>query len=381
MKRNINKLLALLLSLTMLLTLAACGGSDSSETGDSPVSSANSHLNLSGKEIGVLMPDKGTTRWAKDGELLQQKLESLGAEVQLEYADNDTQTQIDQITSMISNKVDCLVIAAVDASKLTSVADSAAEAEIPIIAYDRLIVNTENVSYFVTCDSRAVGTVMGEYIKTKFDLEAAQSRGDSYTCELFMGAPNDSNALMLYNGIMDVLGDYFKDGTLEVRSGKTAFEDTCILEWSQDQAQQRCETYLSSYYQDKGLDICLTAYDEFAYGCKTALEEAGFTQRNWPVITGQDAEITAIQDILAGTQTMSVFKDAGELSEQCISMIGALLADGEAEINAPKDYNNGVKTVPAYVCTPVAVDESNYERLLVDSGYYSAEQFAVEEEE
>jgi putative multiple sugar transport system substrate-binding protein len=78
---------------------------------------------------------------------------------------------------------------------------------------------------------------------------------------------------------------------------------------------------------------------------------------------------------------MSVFKDAGELSEQCISMIGALLADGEAEINAPKDYNNGVKTVPAYVCTPVAVDESNYERLLVDSGYYSAEQFAVEEEE
>lgn len=384
-----KKLLALVLAFAMALSLVACTSTDDSkDNGDTstPVSTggnantdgnaANLDLDLSGKKIGLAMPTQSSERWINDGNNMKKQLEALGAKVLLQFGDDDIQQQVSQIESMIAQQVDCLVIAAIDSGSLTTVEQSAADAGIPIIAYDRLLMDTENVDYYATFDNKGVGVAIAEYVEKKMDLPAAQKAGESYTCELFMGSPDDNNALFLYNGIMEVLQPYFDDGTLDVKSGRTSFQDTCILRWSQETAQQWCETYLGSYYANEDLDLCLTAFDGFAYGCKAALQSAGYTKDNWPIITGQDAEVMATKNIVDGYQTMSIYKDTRLLAEKCVSMVGAVVLGTEPEINDTEQYDNGVKVVPTYMCTPVAVDKDNYYELLVEGGYYTEDQIA-----
>ena len=192
-----------------------------------------------------------------------------------------------------------------------------------------------------------------------------------------MGSPDDNNAVMLYNGLMEVLQPYLDNGTLVCKSGRTSFEDTCILRWSQETAQQNCENYLTGFYADEKLDICATAFDGFAYGCKAALEGAGYTVgEDWPLITGQDAELMATKNIIAGSQTMSIYKDTRLLADKCVTMVQAVLEGAEPEINDTEQYDNGKLVVPSYLCTPVAVDKDNYKEIIVDGGYYTEEQLA-----
>ena len=220
---------------------------------------------------------------------IRDRLEGLGYEVDLQYAEDDVQMQVSQIENMIASGVNCLVIASIDSSVLVNVEEQAKNAGIPIIAYDRLLMDTDAVSYYATFDNKGVGTAIGEYIKEKKELDKAKAEGKSYTIEFFMGSPDDNNALFLYNGLMEVLQPYLDDGTLVCESGRTSFEDTCILRWSQETAQQNCENYLTGFYADKKLDICASAFDGFAYGCKAALEGAGYkVGEDWPLITGQD---------------------------------------------------------------------------------------------
>lgn len=387
-----KKLLALVLALAMALSLVACGSSnDGGNTDDGGATSApqttdtadgsaapaaNGDLDLTGKKVGIAMPTQSSERWINDGDNMKKQLEALGAEVSLQFAEDDVQQQVSQIETLIAQQMDCIVIAAVDSGSLTTVEQSAADAGIPIIAYDRLLMDTENVDYYATFDNKGVGVVIGQYVEEALDLPAAQSAGESYTCELFMGSPDDNNALFLYNGLMEVLGGYIEDGTLDVKSGRTTFQDTCILRWSQETAQQWCENYLASYYASEDLDVCLTAFDGFAYGCKAALTSAGYTQDNWPLITGQDAEVMATKNIVDGWQTMSIYKDTRLLAEKCVTMVGAVLLGTEPEINDEEQYDNGVKIVPTYMCTPVAVDAENYHELLVEGGYYTEDQIA-----
>lgn len=166
-------------------------------------------------------------------------------------------------------------------------------------------------------------------------------------------------------------------GTLVCRSGRTSFEDTCILRWSQETAQQNCENYLTGFYADEKLDICASAFDGFAYGCKAALEGAGYkVGEDWPLITGQDAELMAVKNIISGYQTATIYKDTRLLAEKCVTMVQAVLEGAEPEINDTEQYNNGKVVVPAYLCTPVAVDKDNYKEIIVDGGYYTEEQLA-----
>lgn len=383
-----KKLFALVLALAMALSLVACGGGSSKpaedKPADTPASSAAGESsgeaatpteggsNLAGKKVGLAMPTQSSERWINDGGNMKSQLEALGAEVVLQYGDDDVQQQVSQIEAMIAQQVDALVIAAIDSGSLTTVEQTAADAGIPIIAYDRLLMDTPNVDYYATFDNKGVGVVIGQYVKDALDLENAGDQ--TYTCELFMGSPDDNNALFLYKGIMEVLGKYFENGTLVVKSGRTSFQDTCILRWSQETAQQTCENYLASFYAGEHLDICLTAFDGFAYGCKAALTGAGYTAENWPIITGQDCEVMATKNIAEGWQTMSIYKDTRLLAEKCVTMVQAVLLGTEPEINDEEQYNNGVKVVPTYMCTPVAVDVNNYKEMLIDSGYYTEDQ-------
>lgn len=325
-----------------------------------------------GGKVGVAMPTQSSERWINDGANMKAQLEALGYEVDLQYAEDDVQMQVSQIENMIASGVNCLVIASIDSSALVNVEAQAKEAGIPIIAYDRLLMDTDAVSYYATFDNKGVGTAIGKYIEEHANLDPA----DPKTIEFFMGSPDDNNALFLYNGLMEVLQPYLDNGALVCKSGRTSFEDTCILRWSQETAQQNCENYLTGFYADEDLDICATAFDGFAYGCKAALEGAGYTDANWPMITGQDAELMATKNIISGKQTMSIYKDTRLLAEKCVTMVQAVLEGAEPEINDTEQYNNGSIVVPSYLCTPVAVDQSNYKEIIVDGGYYTEEQLA-----
>ena len=305
---------------------------------------------------------------------MKAKLEALGYEVDLQNADDDIELQISQIKNMIKNGADCLVIASIDSVRLTGVLNQAKLNGIPVIAYDRLLMDTDAVSYYASFDNKAVGTLIGKYIEEKKALKTAASEGRSYTIEVFMGSPDDNNALFLYNGLMEVLKPYLENGVLICRSGKTSFEDTCILRWSESAAEEMCDKYITEYYKDEPLDIACSAFDGFAYGIKDACIINGYTHTDWPLITGQDAEIAAVKGIAEGYQEMTIYKDSRVLSSKCVKMVEAVLDDSEPELNDITTYNNNVMTVPSYLCVPVAIDSKNYEEILINGGYYTKEQ-------
>lgn len=327
-----------------------------------------------GQTVGILMPTQSSERWINDGANMKAQLEEKGYSVELQYAEDDTAMQVSQLENYVSKGVDCLVIAAIDSGVLVNAEAQAKEAGIPIIAYDRLLMDTDAVSYYATFDNKGVGTVIANYIKEEKDLDAAREAGESYTIEFFMGSPDDNNALFLYNGIMEVLQEYLDDGTLVCKSGRTSFDDTCILRWDQQTAQSNCENILTANYADEDLDIACTAFDGFAYGVKAALEGAGYTDENWPLITGQDAELMATKNIISGKQTMSIYKDTRLLASKAVTMVDAVLQGTEPEINDTEQYDNGVLVVPSYLCTPQPVDASNYYEYLIEGGYYTEEQ-------
>ncbi len=385
-----RKVLSTILAVSMVAAMVVgCGGGGSATTeapaadAEAPAADASGDAaqaeapapvaaDKEGGRVAVAMPTQSSERWIKDGGNMKEKLEAMGYEVDLQYAEDDPQAQVSQIENMIAAGADCLVIAAVDSGALTTVEAQAKTAGIPIIAYDRLLMDTDAVSYYASFDNEGVGTAIGEYIKTAKDLDAAKEAGESYTIEFFMGSPDDNNAVLLHKGVMGVLQPYLDDGTLVCKTGRTSFEDTCILRWSQETAQQWCENYLTGFYADEDLDIACTAFDGFAYGVKAALQGAGYTAENWPLVTGQDAELMACKNILDGTQTASIFKDTGLLADKCVTMVEAVMKGAEPEINDTETYNNNVVVVPSYLCTPVAVDKDNLVEVVVDSGYYQA---------
>ena len=385
-----KKILGALLSVAMVATmLVGCGTNQASAPADDAAATEDTAddaapaddaaddaapaAEANGKKVGVAMPTQSSERWINDGANMKEQLEALGYEVDLQYAEDDVQMQVSQIENMIASGVNCLVIASIDSSALVNVEAQAKEAGIPIIAYDRLLMDTDAVSYYATFDNKGVGTAIGKYIEEKKDLA---NTSETYTIEFFMGSPDDNNAHMLYAGLMEVLQPYLDNGTLVCKSGRTSFDDTCILRWSQETAQQNCENYLTGFYADEDLDICATAFDGFAYGCKAALEGAGYTEANWPMITGQDAELMATKNIISGKQTMSIYKDTRLLASKCVTMVQAVLEGAEPEINDTEQYDNGKIVVPSYLCTPVAVDQDNYKEIIVDGGYYTEEQLA-----
>lgn len=328
--------------------------------------------------VGLCMPNQSGERWINDAANMKKQLEVLGYKVDVQFAEDDVQAQVSQIENLVAKKVDCLVVAAVDSSALINALAQAKEAGISVIAYDRLLMDTDAVSYYATFDNKGIGTKIAQYIEDTKKLKTAKAEGRSYTIEFFMGSPDDNNALFLYNGVMEVLKPYLDNGVLVCKSGRTAFNDTCILRWSQETSQQWAENYLSAFYANEKLDIACTAFDGFAYGLRSALEGAGYTVgKDWPLVTGQDAELMATKNIISGYQTMSIYKDTRLLADKCTLMVEAVLKGSKPEINDTTQYNNNKLTVPSYLCQPVAVDKSNYKKVIIDGGYYTAAQLGL----
>ena len=316
------------------------------------------------------MPTKDLQRWNQDGANMEEQLKAAGYEVDLQYASNDIATQVSQIENMISSGAQVLVIASIDGDSLGTVLAQAKEAGIKVIAYDRLIMNSDAVSYYATFDNYMVGTKQGEYIEQQLDLKNAAG---PFNMEIFTGDPGDNNARFFYGGAIDVLKPYIDEGKIVVKSGQVDFDKVATANWATENAQSRMDAIISANYADgTKLDAVLCSNDSTALGVTNSLE-ANYTG-DWPIITGQDCDVANVKNMIAGKQSMSIFKDTRTLASQVVKMVGQILAGETVEVNDTETYNNNVITVPSFLCEPVFADVNNYKELLIDSGYYTEDQ-------
>jgi putative multiple sugar transport system substrate-binding protein len=359
----------------LTVALAACGSSE--KTVDKQAGASGNQ----GALIGVTMPTRSSERWISDGDNLKKQLEALGYKVDLQYAENDIPTQTQQLDNQITKGAKLLIIASIDGTALTTQLDNAKANNIPVIAYDRLLLNTPNVDYYATFDNAKVGVQQATSLLTGLKvLNADGSKGTAkgpFNVELFAGSPDDNNATFFFNGAMTVLKPFIDDGTIVVKSKQTDFKTIAILRWDPATAQRRMEDLLTSTYKSGAkVDGVLSPYDGLSIGILSALKSNGYgtAAQPYPVVTGQDAELASVKSIIAGEQYSTVYKDTRQLAKTTVTMADAILKGQQPQVNNTTDYNNGKKVVPSMLLQSVVVDKSNYQKELVDTGYYTTAQ-------
>jgi putative multiple sugar transport system substrate-binding protein len=354
--------------------LAACGST--TKTADQTQST-----DAAGGLVGVTMPTKSSERWIHDGENVKKQLEALGYKVDLQYAENDIPTQVNQIENQITKGAKLLIIASIDGTAITTQLQEAADKHIPVIAYDRLIRNSPNVSYYATFDNYKVGVQQATSLLVGLGLKKEDGTDGTATgpfnVELFAGSPDDNNATFFFNGAMATLKPYIDKGTLKVKSGQTDFKTVAILRWDPATAQKRMEDLITKTYS-KGDKVhgVLSPYDGLSIGILSALKSSGYgtAGQPYPIVTGQDAEVASVKSIIAGEQYATIYKDTRELAKVTVKMADAALKGATPEVNNTTDYNNGIKVVPSYLLEPVVVYKDNYKKALIETGYYTDDQ-------
>lgn len=363
MKKFISALISVILIFTMAFAMVGC------KKGDDGVS-----------KIGIAMPTKSLERWNRDGTFLKDEFEKKGYTVELKYSDNNVDQQVSDIENLIADDVDVLIIAAIDGESLTKVLDTAADKEIPVISYDRLIMNTEAVSYYVSFDNYTVGKLQGEYVVDALGLDLSDT-STTYNIEFTAGDPADNNAGFFFNGAFDVLSPYIDAGILNVVSGQTDFEQVATASWSTETAMTRMQNILASYYSDGTvLDVALCSNDSTALGVTNAIA-SDYAGTNTVIITGQDGDEANLANIVDGLQSMTVFKAVANEAVVTVA-IAELLIQGKTPDAALADtfdcecaydtssYDNGTGTIPSYLLVPSVVTVDNIEEELVTPGYY-----------
>ncbi len=362
----------------LALTLAACGGEGAGAGGEgAPAGDGDENV-----KIGVAMPTETSERWIQDGNAVKEGLEEAGYEVDLQYAGDDIPTQTQQIDSMITGGADLLIIAAIDGTALSSQLEAAAAENIPVISYDRLIRDSENVDFYVTFDNEQVGVAQATALLYGLGLtdQNGEPTGETgpFNIELFAGSLDDNNAHFFWKGAMDTLQPFLDDGSLVVPSGQTDIEQAATLRWQQETAQKRMEDLLTSTYSG-GTELhgVLSPYDGLSRGIITALQGVGMgptVEEGLPVVTGQDAEIASVKLIQDGVQQSTIFKDTRLLADQAVVAAQAYLEGNEPEANDTETYDNGVKVVPSYLLDVVTIYADNIGSELVESGYWTQEE-------
>lgn len=359
-----KKMLSVVIVLSMVLGLTACGSSKASSTGK---------IEGTGKIAGIAMPTKSSQRWVDDGNNMSKSLEKLGYETDLQYADDNVQNQISQVENMITKGAKVLIIASVDATTLTDVLQQAHNANVKVISYDRLILNSAYVDYYATFDNFKVGVLQANSIESALGLKSAKG---PFNIELFAGSPDDNNSKFFFDGAMSVLQPYITSGKLVVKSKQTSYAQIGTLRWDGATAQARMDNILSKNYTSDKVDAVLSPYDGISIGIISSLKGVGYGTKNqkMPIISGQDCESASVKSIIAGDQSSSIFKDTRILAARATEMADNALSGKASVVNDTKSYNTGLKVVPSFLCNPVVVDKSNYKKLLIDSKYYTAAQ-------
>ena len=335
------------------LALSGCSGSGSrggSDSGDSTSSGFAKNAT-----IGVALPDKTSENWVLAGQLFEDGLKEAGfkADVQYAAATNTVANQQDQIQSMITNGAKVIIVGPKDGKQLSAQASAAHDAGASVIAYDRIIENTNDVDYYVAFNNEKVGELQGQALLD--GMKAKYPDQKTYNIELFAGSSDDPNAPVFFNGAMKILQPKIDDGTLKVVSGQTAYKQVTTAGWLAQNAQSRMDTLLSANYTGSTvLNGVLSPNDTLARAIITSVQSAG---KDVPIVTGQDSEVESVKSIMAGVQYSTINKDTRKLVSQSIDMVKALQKGTKADTNSKTD--NGSKDVPTYYLAPQLVTKEN----------------------
>jgi putative multiple sugar transport system substrate-binding protein len=347
---------------SLALTSTACGKNSESSSGGSSERGT----------VGIAMPTRASERWLTDGKGVVKNLTGKGYKTKLVYGDDDPKAQVSQIENLVRQGVDALIIAPIDAKSMNGVLQLAADANIPVISYDRLILGTKNVDYYVSFDNEMVGRLQAHHIIKKLGLEDGKG---PFNIELFAGSPDDNNTKYFFDGSMALLQPFLDSKQLVVPSGQTALNQMTTLRWDGPTAQKRMSGILTKWYRGKKLDAVLSPYDGISRGVLSALKSDGYGSvgKPIPVITGQDAELASVKSIIADEQSQTVFKDVRQLAAAAVDIVDDLLSDRVPFVDNRSDYNNGAKVVPVVLLQPTNIDKTNY-NVLVRSGYFTADE-------
>ena len=379
-----KKTLALILAACMSLSLVACGGGAGSNPGTSGSQSSGSQSTPGGdaasKTVGIAMPTQSLERWNRDGAYLDEQFKAAGYNTIVTYSDNKNEQQVNDIQNMLSQGVDLLIIAAIDGNGLNTVMNDAGASNIPVIAYDRLIMN-DNVSYYVSFDNYTVGKLQGTYVKDTLDLDNAAG---PFNIEFTGGDPADNNAPFFFNGAMDTLKPYIDSGKLNVVSGQTEFSVVGTEQWKTEAALNRAQNVLASYYSDgTKLDAWLCSNDSTALGVTQAVT-SDYAGGNSVIITGQDGDVANLRNIKDGVQSMTVYKAVANEAVVTLDLAKAILdgktADASLISASGWDFDCAFDTesyettpgnkCPSFLLVPDVVTADNMEEKLVTPGYY-----------
>lgn len=362
-----RRILATVTVAALAVTVSACG-----RQADTATVAASGGAAAKGT-IGVAMPTKTSERWIKDGDYIKQQLEAVGYQVNIQYANDDIPTQVTQVNDMVTKKNQVLVVASIDGTALKGALKEAKDANIPVIAYDRLLRDTDAVSYYTTFDNLKVGKQQAESL-----LKGLEASGTPkpWNVELFAGSPDDNNATFFFNGAMEVLKPKIAAGDIKVASGETDFKTVAILRWDAGTAKKRMENLLTKSYSSADVNGVLSPYDGLSRGIIAALKGGGYggSGKKLPVVTGQDAELESVKSILAGEQYSSIFKNTRDLAQATVKMIQQIADKQAVTTNDTTSYNNGIKVVPTQLLEPAAVDKANIKKVLLDAKYYTEDQ-------
>lgn len=324
--------------------------------------------------VGIAMPTKSSARWIADGDNMVKELQAAGYQTDLQYAEDDIPTQLSQVENMITKGAKVLVIASIDGTTLTNALENAKAGDIKVIAYDRLIRDSDAVSYYATFDNFKVGVQQAESLVK--GLKERFPDVKPWNVELFGGSPDDNNAFFFYNGAMSVLQPMIDSGEVVIPSGQMGMDKVGTLRWDPATAQSRMDNILSANYGNKQLNGVLSPYDGLSIGILSSVKGVGYGSGDlpMPIVTGQDAEVPSVKSIEADEQYSTIFKDTRELAKVTVGMVDAVLQGTEPQINDTKTYDNGKLVVPSFLLEPTPVFKDNYKQVLVDSGYYTEDQ-------
>ncbi len=331
--------------------------------------------------VGIVLPTRDEPRWIQDETRFQDAFDALGVEVTILNSEGDSGKERANVEDLITRGVQVIIITPHDGTAAAAAAEAARDAGVKVVAYDRLILDTEAVDYYVTFDSIAVGEAQGQYLVDK-------ASGSGNPLYLYAGAATDNNAFLFFEGAWNVLQPKIADGTFVIKNSSeaVALQDKAQLtrdemaniigqvttEWDFNTAKNLAEANLTATTaEDKG-DVFILAPND---GTARAIADAFAADADISnyVVTGQDAEIASVQYIIDGKQSMTVLKDVRTLVADAIAAAVAFL-DGSTPPET-QTYNNGVFDVPAKPSVVISVDKDNVQAEIIDSGYWPAEEF------
>lgn len=329
----------------LVFTMAACSSNNNNNKSSSKGDSKGDIV------IGFSMATLQEERWQKDRDFFVAAAEKLGATVNVQAANNDDAKQIQQAESLISQGVDVLVVVPNNAEATAAIVEKAHAADIKVIAYDRLIKNSD-LDLYVSFDNERVGEMQATAITKLVPKGKYVYIG---------GADTDNNAHLFKKGAFNILQPLIDSGDIEV------VYDQFTKEWNPANALANMENALTA--NSNMIDAVVAANDGTAGGVIQALASQGLAGKI--PVSGQDAELAAAQRIVEGTQSMTVYKPIKNLAEK-VAEISVQIAKGE-DIKTDKVINNGKIDVPSILLDPTAVDKSNIDATLIADGFHTKE--------